>query len=448
MLRDAHSDLLLWKDSKPRKPLILSGARQVGKSYLVNEFGVSSFRQIHSFNFEREPRAAAIFERDLVPQRILGELALLSGRQIQAGSDLLFFDEIQAAPKALTSLKHFCEEMPQLAVCAAGSLLGIHLAQSSFPVGSVDWLHLFPLSFNEFVTARANEPVRSAYEAAMHGEEISSTAHLLFWDLWREYLVTGGLPEVVSRYLSHSPGTLEAFIDVRDTQQKLINAYLADVAKHSGKVNAQQIERIWASVPQQLATAQDMSVNRFKFKDIVPGVHNFARLAGPIDWLANAGLIIQVPVCGRAEIPLSAFTKSNHFKIYMFDVGILGAMLDLPPSALMSYDLGMYKGFVAENFVAQSLKSAKSQHPFFGWTEGTSELEFLLQGSQTATPIEVKSSLRVRAQSLRVFNEKYKPKYSIVLSGRPFKESPNANGVTTNVQCPLYLADRTWSYAK
>jgi len=445
MLRSAQSDLAAWKHSKNRKPLIILGARQVGKTYLVQEFGTSSFRRIHSFNFEREPRAAEVFERDLVPQRILTELSLLSGKPIQEESDLLFFDEIQAAPKALSSLKHFCNEMPKLAVCAAGSLLGLHLAESSFPVGYVDWLHLHPLSFYEFVVARASEPVRIAYDTAVQGGEVSSTAHQIFWDLWREYLVTGGLPEVVSRYLS-KPCSMEAFADARATQQKLINAYLADVAKHSGKINAFHIERTWTSVPQQIASVQDMSVSRFRFKDVVPGVHNFGRLAGPIDWLAKAGLIIQIPVCERAEIPLAAFTKSNHFKIYMFDIGMLGAMLDLSPNALMSYNFGMYKGYVAENFVAQALRSSRPQRPLFSWSEGKSEIEFLLQGSETATPVEVKSSHRVRAQSLRVFNEKYKPKYSVILSGRSFAESRNANGATTNVQLPLYLADRAWAY--
>ena len=447
MYRSLLLNLTKWKDSRSRKPLIILGARQVGKTYLLNEFGKSKFPQMHSFNFEREPRAAAVFDRDLNPERIIAELSLLSGKKIEPITDLLFFDEIQAAPKALTSLKHFCEQAPELAVCAAGSLLGIHLAQSSFPVGYVDWLDLHPMSFHEFIIARASEPVRNAYEAVAQGEGISSTAHQMFLDLWREYLVTGGLPEVVSRYISHTPGTLEAFTDARVTQQKLINAYLADVAKHSGKVNALHIERTWTSIPQQMASAQDMSVGKFRFKDIVPGIHTFGRLAGAIDWLSKAGLILQTPICERAEIPLAAFTKSNHFKIYMFDVGILGAMLDLPPSALMSYDFGIYKGYIAENFVAQALKSARPQCPFFGWAEGKSEIEFLLQGSQTATPVEVKSSNRVRAQSLRVFNEKYKPQYSVVVSGRPFEESRNSNGVTTNVQLPLYLSDRAWSYA-
>ena len=446
MLRHARSDLTNWKVSKNRKPLIILGARQVGKTYLVQEFGKTAFSVTHVFNFEQEPRAAAVFDRDLVPQRIVAELSLLTGRPINPDTDLLFFDEIQAAPKALTSLKHFCEQMPRLAICAAGSLLGLSLAQSSFPVGYVDWLHLHPLSFHEFVLARGNALVCRAFAEAEHGQDISSTAHQMFWDLWREYLLTGGLPEVVSRYIANSPGSLEAVADVRVTQQKLINAYLADVAKHSGKVNALHIERTWASVPQQLAVAQDLSVSRFKFKDVVPGIHNYGRLAGPIDWLAKAGLILQVPICEHAETPIAAFTKPNHFRIYLFDVGILGAMLDLPARALLSYDFGTYKGYVAENFVAQALKASGPLRPLFGWTEAKSEIEFLLQGSTTSIPVEVKSAHRVRAQSLRVFNEKYRPKFSLILSGRPPSESANANDVTTNVQLPLYLAHRAWKY--
>jgi len=334
-----------------------------------------------------------------------------------------------------------------LALCAAGSLLGIHLAESSFPVGYVDWLHLQPMSFGEFIAARASDAVRAAYKEALKSLDTSPTLHDILWNLWREYLVTSGLPEVIAGYLTHEPASLPAFAEVRRTQQKLINAYLADVAKHCGKVNALHIERTWAAVPRQMAAAQDLSVSRFRFKDVLPGTNNFGRLAGPIDWLAKAGLILQIPVCERAEIPLSAFAKSNHFKIYMFDVGLLGAMLDLPPSALMSYDFGTYKGYLAENFVAQALRSARPTQLIFGWAESKAEIEFLLQGDHGAIPVEVKAGSRVRAQSLRAFISKYSPEFGIVLSGRPLSQSVRGVGVTTQVQIPLYLAELAWRYA-
>ena len=446
MLRQATSQLIKWKASPSRKPLIILGARQVGKTYLVKEFGAEYFPQVHVINFERETEAALIFERNLAPDRILKELSLLSGREIDPQHDLLFFDEIQEAPRALTSLKHFHEQCPNLAICAAGSLLGLHLANSSFPVGFVDWLHLYPMSFQEFINARASAHVQGEFNSALTTHEISGTAHQIFWDIWREYLICGGLPEVVAKYIRNNPGSVESFQEVRSMQLRLINDYLADVAKHSGKVNAMHIERTWKSIPSQIAAAQDLSVGRFKFKDVVPGIHNFGRLAGPIDWLAKAGLIIQIPVCQKAETPISAYTKPNYFKLFMFDVGLLGAMLELPPASLIKYDFGTYKGYVAENFVAQALKARLNRTSIFGWSEGKSEVEFLLQGEKGPIPIEVKSSSRVRAQSLKTFVAKYKPATSIVVSGRPPSTSTHANGVTTTINLPLYLASQVKDY--
>jgi predicted AAA+ superfamily ATPase len=439
-------DLQAWKASTRRKPLIILGARQVGKTYLTKEFGANEFKTTHSFNFEMDPQLATLFSRNLDPKRILEELSFVSARKIDPQHDLIFFDEIQAAPKALTSLKHFHEQMPELALCAAGSLLGLHLAESSFPVGSVDWLHLYPMSFGEFVDARSKGHIGQAYKDAVKDGGILDAAHQTFLDLWREYLVTGGLPEVVLRYIEHKPGSLDAFAEARKVQQKLINDYLADVAKHSGKVNAMHIERTWRSVPRQIAAAQDMSVSRFKFKDVIPGVHNYGRLAGPIDWLTKAGLVIQLPVCEHAQTPLSAYTKANHFKLLMFDVGILNAMLEMPPSALSSYDFGTYKGYIAENFVAQELKTSQPGVSFYGWSEGKSEIEFLLQGHDGPVPVEVKSASRIRAKSLKTFVDKYQPHTSIVISSRPILEMPHTNGKTINVNLPLFLAERVWKY--
>jgi uncharacterized protein len=440
MIRDALLDLAKWKASKIRKPLIILGARQVGKTYLAKEFADRAFQTAHNFNFELEPDLKALFDRDLTPQRILQELSFRRGRAIDLNNDMVFFDEIQAAPKALTSLKHFHEQLPELAVCAAGSLLGLHLADSSFPVGNVDFLKLHPMSFQEFLHARAPQREYTVFLEAKHGGEPLVSAHQKFWDYWREYLVTGGLPEVVARYLETGPSTLRAFSEARETQQKIIKAYLADVAKHSGKINALHIDRVWHSIPIQMAAAQDLSVSCYKFKNVVPGIHNYGRLIGPIDWLMKAGLILQIPICDHAETPLRAFTKQNQFKLMMFDVGILGAMLDIPVAALLNFDFGTYKGYFAENFVAQELVCAQPEKSLYGWAEGKSKIEFLVQGDSGPIPIEVKSATRIRAQSLKSFIDKYKPHTSIVLSGNPASESTHANGKTRKVNLPLYLA--------
>ena len=446
MKRHSYADLIAWKSSPRRKPLLLLGARQVGKTYLVREFGANEFRRIHLFNFEAEADLVKSFERDLDPVRILKELSFRVGASIDPQTDLVFFDEIQSCPAALTSLKHFHERLPVLAVCAAGSLLGTHLTPASFPVGNVDILRMYPLSFAEFVEARAEPHVIKVHRAALGGEAPPSAAHQTLWDFWREYLVTGGLPEVVAKYIANHPGTPESFAEARMMQGRLITAYLADIAKHSGKVNAMHIERVWRAVPTQLAAVQDQSTQRFGFKDVVPGIHSYGRLVSAIDWLSKAGLVLRLPICHHAETPIAAFTKENQFRLYMFDVGLLGAMLSLPPVALMGYGFGTYKGFLAENFVAQELVASRQNASLFGWTEGSAEIEFLLQGSSGAVPVEVKSGQRVRAQSLRSYISKYKPATSIIISGRESALVKDSATGCLQVSVPLYLVPTTWNF--
>lgn len=445
MKRSAFNQLAQWHTKPQRKPLIILGARQVGKTYLVKEFGQTKFPNCHVFNFELETNLIRLFDENLDPLRILKELSFIRGQPIHMDRDLVFFDEIQAAPRALTSLKHFREKVPQLAICAAGSLLGLQLAEASFPVGNVDFLQIGPMSLEEFVTARAPEHVSQVFTAALQGESLPISAHDILWRYWREYLVTGGLPEVVANFINHDPDTLLAFEVVRDTQQKTITSYLADIAKHSGKTNAMQIGRILQSVPMQLAAAQDLSASKFKFKGVIPGVHTYGRLANAIDWLNNAGLLIKVPICNRAEIPPSAFTQENRFKLYLFDVGLLGTMLNLPPASLMQYSFGSYKGYIAENYVAQELKASSPTSPIFGWEEGGAEIEFLIQGSTSVIPIEVKSQTRIRAKSLKVFRQKYHPPKSVIISGRPSQRQIDPVDEAELVNIPLYLTPQVWS---
>ncbi len=376
-------------------------------------------------------------------------MSLAIGTTIDVARDLVFFDEVQNAPRALTSLKHFHEKMPGLSICCAGSLLGLHLSEGSFPVGYVDFLHLFPLSFSEFVEARANKLLIDAYHelAVISGtEEPSDTVHQKLWELWQEYLVVGGLPEVVALYLRDEPNSVSTFLRVRELQKKLITSYLADIAKHSGKVNSLHIERVWHAVPTQLAHAHNQSSARFAFKDVVPGIHNYSRLAGAIDWLQKAGLILRIPICDSAETPIAAYIKENRFKLYMFDVGLLGAMLDLPPAALLKYDFGTYKGYFAENLVAQELKTSRPLARLFSWVGNKSEVEFLLQGDHGSIPVEVKSASRVRSQSLKTFVEKYIPEVSIIISGRKCSKIRAKGTSTVKVNIPLYLVPRVWDF--
>jgi len=440
MWRKASGDLETWHRSASKKPLIVLGARQVGKTFLVQDYGTRSFRRCHIFNFEAEADLKSVFQKNLDPERILKELSFRRGEAIDILSDLVFFDEIQEAPQALTSLKHFREKVPQLHLIAAGSLLGLHLAEGSFPVGHVDFLHLNPLSFEEFVRAAAPPMVyQTLREALTAGEGPPNLAHDVLWGLWREYLVTGGLPEVVGHFVKDRSAPLVRMQQVRETQKKIITAYLADFTKHCGKTNAMHIERVWQAVPTQLAAAQDLTTGRFKFKDVVPGVHTYSRLVNAIDWLNKAGLVIKVPVCHSAETPIAAFTKENMFKLYLFDVGILGCMLNLPPSSLMQFEFGTYKGYVAENYVAQELRCTAPSSTLYCWQENEAEIEFLQQGPNGAIPIEVKSATRIRSKSLKVFRQKYHPGESIIISGRPYSRRTDESTGQVLTNLPLYL---------
>ncbi len=446
MKRSLTFELNAWAEGTLRKPLIVLGARQVGKTFLLREFGRLKFNQVHEFNFQSTPTLRSIFTRDLHPRRILRELEFVSNQSIHPnGNEMIFFDEIQECPEALTSLKYFCEELPSLPITAAGSLLGLHLPSKPFPVGKVDILNLYPLSFIEFVeactTSREISTLRDAFSDPFGLPEV---AHQRFWELFKCYLITGGLPESVSTWIENGgiDGGQMAFSTSRQKLSTLITSYSADIAKHAGKVNAVNIDRVWKSVPQQLASQLDDSTSRYKFKEVVPGIASYRDLAGPIDWLAKAGIVLRVPVCNSAHSPITAYTKENIFKLYMFDCGILGSMLAMPPGLIMDFGFGTYKGFFVENFVAQELqatfRSPKESFTNHAWSEGRAEIEFILDSDGGSIPVEVKSGNKIRAKSLKSFVERYNPPMSIILSSRP--PSENRSGTTKLINLPIYLA--------
>ncbi len=406
-----------WKDEKPRKPLILRGARQVGKTYLLQAFGKTAFRHYHYLNFERDERLGALFEKDLSPTRILDELQFYLNASIDKTQDLVIFDEIQHCPRALTALKYFCEQMPELAVCAAGSLLGVNLADASFPVGKVTFLDLYPMTFMEFLEGIGKELLIDLLQVHDLSQPLPQIAHEQLWEMWKHYLIVGGLPEAVKTYRDKLPNSYEAMQTVRTVQRDLLETYMADIAKHSEKINALHIQRLWRNVTQQLARAQDGSAPKFRFKDAIPGIRGYERLASPLDWLENARLVLRSSILERAEIPLAGFASENRFKLYFFDVGLLGAISDIKPSQILQYDYGSYKGYVAENYVTQELR-ASGLGALYCWEGKTSEVEFLLETASGIIPIEVKSGQVTMLKSLKVFEERYKPIKSIVLSAK------------------------------
>lgn len=352
-------------------------------------------------------------------------------RPIHIGKDLVIFDEIQEAPKAVTSLKYFCEECPELHLCAAGSLLGLHLNSGSFPVGKVTFETLRPMSFEEFLMATEDKGL-----AFLDKIPFSEAVHHHLWEQFKHYLVVGGLPEAVATYSNHKQNLFEAFSLVRKKQDDLLTTYYADIAKHSGKVNAMHIERVFRSTAAQLQQVVDGSVARFKFKGVVPGVTHYDRLAGSIDWLENAGLILKSHLVNTGHLPFQGYSKENFFKLFIFDVGMLGCMCGLPPQTILEASYGSYKGYFAENFTAQELLN--SGHRLYSWQEGSAEIEFLIELQGDAIPVEVKAGSVVKAKSLKVFAEKYHPPYEIILRGRPFSQHKNQN----IHYYPLYLAGK------
>jgi len=295
MKRNVTKSLHDWKSSANRKPLILKGARQVGKTYILKAFGNEAFARCHYVNFEMDERLGKIFEQDLKPQRILDELQFYLDRSIDSHQDLVIFDEIQRCPRALTSLKYFSEEMPDLALCAAGSLLGVtlHTDTASFPVGKVQFLEMYPLSFDEFLDGIDKERLAELIRIHDLNQPVPAMAHEQLWDCWKRYLVVGGLPEAVNLYRERQENAYEAMQAVRKAQHDLMDAYLADIAKHSGKMNALHIERLWRNVPAQLAQAQNGSAGKFKLREGIPGIRGYERLAAPLGWLEAADLLIR-----------------------------------------------------------------------------------------------------------------------------------------------------------
>lgn len=434
--RTLYNKLKQWKTSTTRKPLLLQGARQTGKSYLLEHFGRSEFKNSFLFNFEKEPVLKEIFQCDLDPQRILRELSLAKGKSINQASDIVVFDEIQECPKAISSLKYFSEEIPELALAGAGSLLGVKLSHESFPVGKVEFLHLYPLNFTEFVKAAGNVLLNEIL-ATSNLKNISTIAHGQLWQLLKEYFITGGMPQVVVEYLNLRPTPVEARKRARQLQRDLIDSYYKDFAKHSGANNALHVVSVFENIPMQLAGNLEGSVKRYKFKDVIPGKKGYSDLQGPIDWLIQAGLAIKVKVCNRAEIPLETFCKPNIFKLFIFDVGLLGCLLDLPVEALLNDDYGIAKGYFAENFVAQELLATEIIN-LYSWTERNSEIEFIIVEHKSVVPIEVKSGTRTQAKSLQQYIHKYSPSRALILSKNNFSIKPGS-GVQ---YIPLYATSK------
>jgi len=433
MLRHLMTDLQHWKDRKDRKPLILRGARQAGKTWLLKHFGEQEFPNFHYVNFEEDERLNRLFQDDLRPGRLLDELRFYLGRPIDPVTDLMIFDEIQRSPRALNSLKYFCEQIPELALCAAGSLIGVLMTPESFPVGKVTFLDLRPMNFEEFLQGIGEDLLYDLMNGHDLKRPIPEAAHSRLWELWKQYLVVGGLPEAVQLFSGHKSNLYDAVTSIRVVQKNLLDTSLADIAKHSGRMNALSIERLWRNVPVQLAQTQDGSAPKFRFREAIPGIRGYEQLNAPLTWLEKADLIIRSFIVERAALPLSGYARENRFKLYFFDTGLLGALAGMAPAVFLKYGFGSYQGYVAENFVAQELRAAGVER-LYCWQGRTSEIEFLVESENEIIPWEVKSGRITNSKSLTVYEERYQSKTSFVLSAANFQQKG------TRSLAPIYVA--------
>lgn len=430
-------ELESWLVAAHRKPLIVKGARQVGKTHALRTFAERNFRETFYVNFESNVKARELFEKDLDPKRIVRDLCFLLDKQIDIKKDLVIFDEVQLAPNGITSLKYFNEDLSELAICAAGSLIGLNLGADSFPVGNVDILTVYPFTFFEFLDAVGASLLLDYLAALRAGEAPSTIPHQKIFEYLKQYFVCGGMPAIVACFVEHKEDLFRATKLVREQQLTLIETYLNDFAKHCGKTNALHIERVFRAVPAQMTSQIDSKAQRFQFKEVVPGIAQYAPLASAFGWLVNAGLVLNVPILQKPIPPLKSRIKEGHFKLYMHDVGLLGALADIKVEGILSYDFSNFKGYFAENFVAQELLANKAGS-IFCWKEGTSEIEFLLDRGAYALPIEVKSGNFKQAKSLRTYVERYNPNEAFLLTGST-GENYQLKSVKT---LPMYLASQ------
>ncbi len=415
--RLAYQRLLAWKQQAARKPLLLDGARQVGKSWLIGrQFGPREFRKVHWLDFRANPQLSALFAESLDPATIIDNIEIELGQRIDIKRDLLFLDEVGECQQAVDALKYFAERLPHAFVCASGSNIGL---LRSFPVGKVDELALLPLCFEEFLMAAGREPLLGAHRA----QRQSGTVHQQLWPRLLDYYFVGGMPEAVAAWFEPGQRLLERTAQVTRIHRNLINGYRRDFGKYAGIHDAQHIERVLESVPMQLAACQEGSVARYRFKGVVPQKQRYRELAGAIDWLEKARLLWKCfPVQGRPEPPLQARIKANRFRLYLFDVGLLGHMLGMTYADQRAQSAA-HKGYIAENFVRTEL-GAHCRQPCYGWFEARAEIEFLIRDRQgQIIPVEVKSGSRTRARSLSAYIDRYAPTRAIKLTGAPGSRS-------------------------
>lgn len=426
MKRNAMQDLIQWKSSEERKPMVLKGARQVGKTWLMKEFGKNCYESYVYFNFDEEEELKSIFETNKNPQRIVELLSLIADEKIHPEKTLVIFDEVQECPDALNTLKYFKEKANEYHVIAAGSLLGTLLAQpKSYPVGMVNLLDIVPLTFDEFLQA-IDEPLYAYYQSIQKEQSIEEIFHIRLLEAYNHYLIIGGMPECVSSWIKYKDPAKVAQI-----QRELIEVYENDFSKHNGKVNSGRILMVFRSIVSQLAKANE----KFMYGSVREGgrARDFEEA---IEWLVSAGMLNRVYNVSKMEHPLSAFDKLDQFKLFVFDTGLLKSMAGIDNSAILLKNDYQFKGPLTENYVLQQLRGQFAVEPRY-FSDKNGEIDFVLQNGTEIIPVEAKGGEDKSAPSFKRYISAKQPAYAIRFSKRGYRK----DGAITNI--PLYLARKT-----
>ena len=424
--RSAISELIRWKDSAERKPMVLKGARQVGKTWLMREFGQNYYDHFVYFNFDEEDELKSIFETNKNPHRIIELLSMICGEKIEPGKTLIIFDEIQECPEALNTLKYFKEKANEYHVIAAGSLLGTLLARpKSYPVGMVNLLDIYPLTFDEFLEA-TDPGLYAYYESIEKDRQIEEIFHNRLLEAYNYYLIIGGMPECVSSWVKYKDPA-----KVSQIQRELIEVYENDFSKHNGKVNSGRILMVFRSIVAQLAKPNE----KFMYGAVREGgrARDFEEA---IEWLVSAGMLNRVYNVSKMEHPLSAFDKFDQFKLFVFDTGLLKHMAGIDTGAILLKTDYQFKGPLTENYVLQQLRGQFEVEPRY-YSDKNSEIDFVLQNGMEIIPIEAKGGEDKSAPSFKKYVAEYKPEHAFRFSKRGYRK----DGDFTNL--PLYLARKT-----
>lgn len=429
MRRFAMEKLEKWKNSKRRKPLIIMGARQVGKTWLMKEFGKKYYKKVAYVSFYNNERMKSVFDMDFDINRIIMNLNIESGVSITPEDTLIILDEIQEAPKVLESLKYFCEDAPEYHVVTAGSLLGVAIHQGvSYPVGKVDLLDLYPLSFREFLCAVDQESLAEALATNDYGIIDNFADKYLFW--LKNYYYIGGMPAVVDYFREEKD-----YAGVREIQKDIVRQYKGDFGKHVESKELPRINMVWESIPMQLAKEN----KKFFFGQIKKGARS-SEFEVAIQWLLDCGLVHKVYRVNEPNVPLASYKSFNVYKLFMLDVGLLGAISELDAESILEGNeiFVEFKGALTEQYVLQQIISDTSYTPFyFGTDKGTYEQDFLIQKGKNIVPIEVKAETNIKSKSLKAFCDKYNPNVAVRFSTMKYVDQGWMKNIPLYAVCNL-----------